>query len=294
MAEPGARLISKQSGEWPGMDSSRGMNSSQGLPTPRKRVPKPGPGAYDPAPGDGSFEHCVDPTHGMRMTFPKSRTFWQEGMAISQTRGGPLYCPDGGPVQKRAPSWGFSKGEEKSAKQTGPGPQLEHGAASPTIGRPPSFAFGSERRVLKIPAPGPTKEALHQAPGPGHVKPKHDITEQMQATFSMGSPSPRRSAAPPAPPSARRKELPGPGAYNTATDFGHDGPRRANPPQASPRCKLGTAARGVMAPIAKRTAPGPGQYNIQDKAVGKTGSSGPGWSMTGKAPFDLAASSTYV
>lgn len=258
------------------------MDRSQGsVKAAARRVLKPGPGAYNPTPGDGSFERCVGTSHP-RLTFSKSRTFWQDDVAISHTRGGPLYDPSGAAVQKREPSWGFPKREEKSGKPTGPGPQLEH----VDLGNAPSFGFGSERRVLKIPGVGSPQGA---APGPGHVQPKHNFTEQAQATFSMGTP---RRSAPSVPSSARRKDTPGPGSYDTVSDFGHDSPRRANPGQASPRCKLGTAARGVMTPVRKRMAPAPGEYEVQ--AVGATGSSGPSWSMTGKAEFDLAASTAYV
>lgn len=257
------------------------MDRSQGpLKTTPRRALKPGPGAYDPAPGDGSFERCVDPSR-QRLTFSKSRTFWQEDVAISHTRGGPLYDPKGAAVQKREPSWGFSKHEDKGGKNIGPGPQLEH----EELGKAPSFGFGSERRVLKIPG----APLLGAAPGPGHVQPKHNLTDQAQASFSMGTP---RKSAPSVPSSARRKETPGPGSYNTVTDFGHDGPRKANPGQASPRCKLGTAARGVMAPVRRRPAPAPGEYEVQ--ASGAMGSSSPSWSMSGRAEFDLAASTAYV
>lgn len=268
--------------DFPGLDRSQGPLK----PAP-KRVVKPGPGAYNPDPGDGSFERCVSSTH-QRMTLSKSRTNWQEDVAISRTRGGPLYDPNAAAVQKREPSWGFSKHEAKGAKQTGPGPQLEHGD-NLNFGKAPSFGFGSERRVLKIPTAGNPK--AETVPGPGHVEPKRNLTEQAQATFSMGSP---RRSAPAVPSSARRREMPGPGSYDTVTDFGHESPRMANPGQATPRCRLGTAARSVMDPVKKRMAPAPGGYDIHEKSVGATGSGGPKWSMTGRAEFDLAASTTYV
>lgn len=253
-----------------------------------RRVPKPGPGAYElpscfPSASTGSYMSGSSRSQMSSQTrSTMSQTGRDEATLRSDATGPGQYHPNHDVGRKRIANYGFGGGSnrllsEPNKKLVTPSPdrgQQDNGQ----FHRAPNHGFGSETKGLRIPgclafskdeAATLEEKSKCKRPGPGSHNPSHSYSSKV-ATSPASSMTSRLETH-----TNERTFNPGPGNYGSPRSG--EGTEVVNSLHVSPRGQFGTAARMKIEP--KRT-PGPGAYETEIAAQ-----TAPKWSMTGRPEF---------